>query len=217
LNKALIPARKRQRLLEKLELIYREDMKAKHHQPSAYLKSHRHFLFNYHQLIDILSLMSIGFLLAFILTACNDITVDQYEATALTTLTWQVPYSNDPSENRQVRFEEFASASLLNRNGQKPEGRITGPDDQELWWSLIPPKPSLDEIEKRERTYEKPGRAELLRQVRYQITYQQNGQAITLPTNYKVYRQVVKAFPQKRSLRLTTGVNDNSVTKAEPI
>jgi hypothetical protein len=192
-------------------------LKYRHQQISSLERSLR-LQPTYHQLIDNLSLMSIGFVLAIILAGCNSITVDRYEATALTTLTWQVPYSSNPSESKHVRFEEFASASLLNRNGQKPEGRVIGPDDKELWWPLIPPKPSLDEIEKRETAYEKvAGRPELLRQVRYQIIYQQNGQAITLPTNYDVYRQVVKAYPQKRSLRLTTGLNDNSVTKAEPI
>ncbi|OYE01698.1 hypothetical protein CDG79_28090 [Nostoc sp. 'Peltigera membranacea cyanobiont' 232] len=39
----------------------------------------------------------------------------------------------------------------------------------------------------------------------------------TLPTNYDVYRQVVKAYPQRTPLELTLGVNDNSVEKAEPV
>ncbi len=38
-----------------------------------------------------------------------------------------------------------------------------------------------------------------------------------LPTNYEVYRQVVKAYAQKTPLQLTLGVNDNSVEKAEPV
>ena len=81
-----------------------------------------------------------------------------------------------------------------------------------------PPKPSLDDIEERqERPYEKPGRPELLRQVKYYITYQQDGQTITLPTNYSVYRQVVKAYPQSIPLRLTMGINNGSVEKATPI
>jgi hypothetical protein len=40
---------------------------------------------------------------------------------------------------------------------------------------------------------------------------------ITLPTNYAVYRQVVKAYPQQIPLRLTMGINNGSVEKAEPI
>jgi hypothetical protein len=42
----------------------------------------------------------------------------------------------------------------------------------------------------------------------------------TLPTNCEVYRQVVKAYPQRTPLELTLGVlgvNDNSVEKAEPV
>jgi hypothetical protein len=38
-----------------------------------------------------------------------------------------------------------------------------------------------------------------------------------LPTNYEVYRQVVKAYPTRQALQLTLGVNDNSVEKAEPV
>ncbi|MBD2535210.1 hypothetical protein H6G97_39695 [Nostoc flagelliforme FACHB-838] len=39
----------------------------------------------------------------------------------------------------------------------------------------------------------------------------------TLRTNYEVYRQAVKAYPQRTSLELALGVNDNSVEKAEPV
>ena len=156
--------------------------------------------------------------LVILFAACTTQQVTQYEATALTILTWQVNYANDPTEGKRGRFEEFASVSLLNRNGKKPEAAAFGPDDRGLWWAKIPPKPSLDEIEDRQkRSYEKPGKPELLRQVKYHITYQQNGQNITLPTNYSVYRQVVKAYPKKISLQLTMGINNGSVEKATPI
>ncbi len=165
-----------------------------------------------------IGLSLLGFSLAFILAGCSTITTQQYEATALTTLTWRVHYTNDPTEGKQGRFESFASDSLLNRNGQKPEGAAVGPDDKGLWWPKIPPKPSLDEIEDRQkRPYEKPSRPELLRNVDYHITYSQNGQTMTLPTNYSVYRQVVKAYPQNTPLRLVLGVNNGSVEKAEPL
>ncbi len=36
-----------------------------------------------------------------------------------------------------------------------------------------------------------------------------------LPANYQVYRQVVKAYPEKLPLQLTLGVNDNTVEKAQ--
>ena len=49
------------------------------------------------------------------------------------------------------------------------------------------------------------------------MTYGVGNTQNTLPTNYEVYRQVVKAYPQRTPLELTLGVNDNSVEKAEPV
>ena len=153
-----------------------------------------------------------------ILASCGTTTVQQYEAMAITTLTWQVNYTNDPQEDKRGRFEEFASSSLTNDNGQKPEGKVTGPDDKGLWWPLIPPKPTVDQIENsQKRPYEKPSKPELLPIVKYYIKYQQDGQTIHLPTNYSVYRQVVKAYPEGIPLKLTMGINNGSVEKAEPL
>jgi len=55
---------------------------------------------------------------------------------------------------------------------------------------------------------------QLLKAVDYQLKFGDKHR--TLPTNYEVYRQVVKAYPQRTPLQLTLGVNDNSVEKAEP-
>ena len=160
----------------------------------------------------------VSFSLTVILASCGTASVQQYEATAITTLTWQVNYTNDPQEDKRGRFEEFASSSVTNHNGQKPEGKVTGPDDKGLYWPIAPAKPTLDEIENRQkRPYEQPGKPELLRIVKYYIKYQQNGQTTNLPTNYSVYRQVVKAYPQGIPLKLTMGINNGSVEKAEPL
>jgi hypothetical protein len=165
-----------------------------------------------------LGLIILGLGLTIIFASCGTATIQQYQATAQTTLTWQVQYTNYSQEDKLGRFEEFSSTSLTNRNGQKPEDAVIGPDDKELWWPQIPPKPSLDDIEARKkRAYEKPGKPELLRTVKYYITYEQDGQEITLPTNYAVYRQVAKAYPEKKPLRLTMGINNGSVEKAEPL
>ena len=164
------------------------------------------------------SWLVLAFFTAIAVTSCGVQTVERYEATAETTLTWQVNYTNDPMEDKRGRYEEFASASLTNRNGQKPEGRVVGPDDKGLYWSTIPLKPTIDDIEARQKNnYEKPQKPELLRQVKYYITFEQNGQTMTLPTNYEVYRQVVKAYPDRTPLKLTMGLNNGSVEKAEPI
>lgn len=164
-----------------------------------------------------LLLMMLSGLLTITLASCNTVTTNQYEARALTTMTWQVNYTGSPLHSKRGRFEEFSTSSLVNSNGQKPADAVIGPDDKGLWWSTLPPKPSLDEIEQRQKKPEKAGKPELLRTVTYEITYQNSGQTLTLPTNYEVYRQVVKAYPESKSLRLTLGANDASVTKAEPI
>lgn len=161
--------------------------------------------------------MAVGVSLATMLTSCDRVTTEQYEATAETTITWQVKYFTSPNQKRSPRFEEFASTSLINRNGEKPPGAVIGPDEKGLWWPDLPPRPSLDEVEQRQKLGETPGRPELLRTVNYQITYQQDGQTVTLPTNYHVYRQVARVHPKRPPLALTLGINNASVTKAEPV
>ena len=167
-------------------------------------------LFGHRHLFSLL----ISVCLTVALTSCDAVTTKQYEATALTTLTWQVKYSIDPVNDKDPRFEEFASNSLLNRNGEKPIGAILE-DDKGLWWPILPPRPRIDEVEQRQQPQEEPSSPELLRSVKYQITYQQNGKKVTLPTNYDVYRQVARVYSSRKPLRLTLGINNASVTKAE--
>lgn len=156
-----------------------------------------------------------GIVSAIALTSCSTVITDQYEATARTTYTWQVKYSLNPTSDKLPRFETFASTNALNRNGLKPEGAVTGPDERGLWWPALPPRPTVDEVEQRQRPQEKATTPQLLKAVDYQILFGLGDKQRTLPTNYEVYRQVVKAYPQT-PLQLTLGVNDNSVEKAEP-
>jgi hypothetical protein len=74
---------------------------------------------------------------------------------------------------------------------------VTGPDDQGLWWSTLPPRPTVDEVEQRQRPQEKATTPKLLKSVAYQIKFVVDNQQRTLPTNYAVYRQVVKAYPKR--------------------
>ena len=147
------------------------------------------------------------------IAGCTNVTTSQYEATALTTYTWQVKYANNLNSEPSPRLEEFATTSLLNRNGLKPSGAVTGPDDRGLWWPALPPRPTVDEVEQRQGSEQEASRPELLKSVKYKFIYSEG----TLPTNYDVYREVVKAYPSRTPLELTLGVGDNSVQKAEPI
>lgn len=150
--------------------------------------------------------------------ACTTTTTSQYEATALTTYTWQVEYTTTTGGggDRPPRIEEFASTSLLNRNGQQPDEAVTGPDDQGLWWAELPPRPSLEEMEARQQPSERFNTPRLNQQVEYSFMFDQEGQMVTLPTNYSVYRQVARLYPDQPPLELTLGVNDSSVEKVEP-
>ncbi|MBR8840436.1 MAG: hypothetical protein DSM106950_42245 [Stigonema ocellatum SAG 48.90 = DSM 106950] len=150
------------------------------------------------------------------LSGCTTLTTNQYEATALTSYTWQVKYANDLANETLPRFETFAKTELLNRNGNKPLQAVTGPDDRGLWWPSLPPRPTVDEVEERKHGLE-ARKPELLKSVEYKLTYGVGEQQRTLSTNYQVYRQVVKAYPSHIPLQLTLGISDNSVENAEPI
>jgi len=165
----------------------------------------------------IFSLLGVAVLTTLTLTSCSTTTTDQYEATALTSYTWQVKYANNLTNEPRPRIETFTTTSALNRNGSKPPGAVIGPDDRGLWWPTLPPRPSVDEVEQRKKSQEEVGKPELLKATKYQMTYGVGSQQRTLPTNYEVYRQVVKAYPSRTSLQLTLGVDDNSVEKAEPV
>jgi hypothetical protein len=72
-------------------------------------------------------------------------------------------------------------------------------------------------VEQRKKAQQQIGKPELLKTVDYKMIYRVDSQQKILPTNYDVYRQVVKAYPSRAPLHLTLGVDDNSVEKAEPV
>jgi hypothetical protein len=153
--------------------------------------------------------------LALGLTGCDEQTTSKYEATATVTYTWQVEYSINPDKTNQIRREKFASTSLVNKNGERPGEAVTGPDDKGLWYPALPPRPTVDELEARQKSQETMSQPELLKSADYTITYESEGQTITAPTNYDVYRTVVKALPNQSTLQLTIGVDDKFVQKAD--
>jgi hypothetical protein len=167
-------------------------------------------------MVKIQASLLFSLLFSTVITGCSNVTTNQYEATALTTYTWQVKYADDLTSQPSPRFETFATTSLLNRNGLKPNGAVTGPDDRGLWWAALPPRPTVDDVERRKEG-KQASQPELLKSVKYEFQYSEGTQQKTLPTNYEVYRQVVKAYPSRTPLELTLGVGDNSVEKAEPI
>lgn len=166
------------------------------------------------------SLLFIGL----VLSGCTQVSTNAYdaiadfEATAKTTYTWQVEYvprsiSQDRPNDR--RLEQFEATTVTNINGIRPEAAGSGPDSQGLWWPVLPPEPTVDVIEARQRPGETPRSPEVIKSVDYAITFNKAGEPQTLPTDYDVYRQAVKAFEKDRPLALTLGPQDKSVLQAE--
>jgi hypothetical protein len=148
----------------------------------------------------------------------DSITTGTYEATATVTYTWQVDYAKSFDQARTIHQETFASTSLVNRNGMEPEGAVTGPDDEGLWWPALPPKPPAEELENRKRTPTEQRTDPLLQKsVDYAITFDYDGQRQTLPTTKSVYREASKAFADQQSLELTYGPGEQSIGAAQRI
>ncbi|MFE4104796.1 hypothetical protein [Almyronema epifaneia] len=164
-----------------------------------------------------------GLTISSLLLSCDrlaedfSVTTDRYEARAITTYTWQVSYQGQADIPQALRQENFESTSLVNRNGIEPEAAVSGPDDQGLWWPELPPRPTVDVLEASQRQGEQRSDAELLKSVHYEIAFEAAADSQqTLPTNYAVYRQAVKAIAADQALVLTLGPNQASVIKAEP-
>jgi len=151
-----------------------------------------------------------------LLSGCTTLLTNDYEATAVTTYTWHVEYVTDQNKVNGSRIEKFESTSLVNINGVMPERAVTGPDDRGLWWPALPPRPTVDALEAEQAdSRETIGSPELNKRVDYTLTYQSEGQTVTLPADYSVYRAAVRGYEGDRPLELTLGVNDGSVEKAE--
>lgn len=153
------------------------------------------------------------------LVSCDRTTTQQYQASAETTYTWQVEYEGTigGAGERPPRIEKFASSALVNENGQQPEGAVTGPDDQGLWWGALPPRPMVDELEAKQRSQEVIGTPKLRKSVDYYVTFRvPGGDNQKLPTRYEIYRKIVRAYEDRIPLEFTLDPAKRSVVKAEP-
>ncbi|MBE9062805.1 hypothetical protein [cf. Phormidesmis sp. LEGE 11477] len=150
-------------------------------------------------------------------TNASEATAD-FQGTATTTYTWQVEYvPRSPGQDRpnDRRLEQFESTTLTTTNGIRPDAAGSGPDSKGLWWPPLPPEPTVDDIEARLRSGETARSPEIIKSTDYTLSFNQAGEAKTLPTDYEVYRQSVRAFERDRPLQLTLGPQDNSVIQAE--
>ena len=143
--------------------------------------------------------------------------VTDYTATATATYVWQVRYSRRDGRDRpnDTRVERFESVSLDNENGIRPGLAVTGPDDQGLWWPQLPPKPTVDDIDAGLRQNERAEPPELIKSVRYSLSFDQAGQPITLPTDHEVYRQVTKLYANQESVSVVLGPQKRAVIEVK--
>jgi hypothetical protein len=151
-------------------------------------------------------------------SSCTQTVAQTYDATATATYTWQVTChraGGNADRPSDYRIEKFNSVTLVNTNGWRPEGALTQ-DEAGNWWPALPPKPTVYDIEGRQKPDEQAEPAELIKSVNYAVQFDQAGQRVNLPTNHEVYRQVVKARPKELPLKFVLGPNDASVINAEP-
>lgn len=160
----------------------------------------------------------VGFGLAIALASCSETVTNDFEAMAVTTYTWRAEYlpaGVNQDRPRDRRIEEFETNSLINMNGE-PTVDPTGERDSDgIWWPALPPKPTVDELEARLQDGEKYEEPLIDKSIDFTITFDQQGQTVTLPTNAAVYRLAVQATERDRPLKLLLGPQDGSVQKAE--
>ncbi|NER81809.1 MAG: hypothetical protein F6K42_20050 [Leptolyngbya sp. SIO1D8] len=162
-----------------------------------------------------------------VLTSCAEVvnealedtvTTDNYEATATTIYTWRVEYSPQgvtPDRPREERYETFESSYRVNINGQPVVQDFGEADEKGLWWPALPPKPTVDELEARQKNREVFSEPLIQKSVRYTLAFEEAGEMVTLRTEYPAYREAVRAHQAQRPLKLTLGRQDAYVRKAE--
>ncbi|WP_017324179.1 DUF1565 domain-containing protein [Synechococcus sp. PCC 7336] len=145
--------------------------------------------------------LAIALVLASCSTETEPIATSQCQAAvARATYTWRVIYSPRTSGNAQRdRTEWFDSTELINRNGEKPLGAVSGPDDSGIWWPALPPRPSADRVDRRRERFERNDSPALVRSVEHFL--QCDGR--DLAASNRVYRRASAAFRDGQSVRAT--------------
>lgn len=124
-----------------------------------------------------------------------------YTATAIATQTWEVDYyiSKTSGGSNSRRTQSFQSNTLTNLNGEKPINAVSGPDDEGVWWTVIPPRPTADQVDQFRDIQERNDSPMLQRSVDYQLRCE-NG---TLLTDALLYREVARAIRAGQAVRVT--------------
>ncbi len=162
--------------------------------------------------------LATGLGVAIAIAGCGEVVTDDFQAMAITTYTWRAEYTPagvTQDRPREGRIEEFETNSLVNMNGEPTVDPTGEQDSSGIWWPALPPKPSVDELEARLKDGEQYAEPLIDKSIEYTLTFDQQGQSMTLPTNDRVYRRAVQAYERDRPLKLSLGPQDGSVQKAE--
>ena len=111
-------------------------------------------------------------------------------AVAIARATWEVEYYTSRANPSTRRTKRFASAQLVNRNGEPPTAAETGSDKQGIWWPELPPRPTDEDVDEQRRAAEKNDPPSLERRVEYML-HCQDGE---LTANAEIYQQVSQAI-----------------------
>ncbi|WP_008309225.1 hypothetical protein [Leptolyngbya sp. PCC 6406] len=161
-----------------------------------------------------------GLLLAGTLGSCQAEVVEDYTVTAITTYTWAADYRPagvSPDRPSDTRQETFATSQLVMENNQRPANAVGAADAQGLWWPSLPPQPTVDELEARQRERERASAPRVIQSVAYQLTFALEGEQRTLPMQYPVYRKALQAQSQGSAIAITLAPGQGLVTQVEAV
>lgn len=117
---------------------------------------------------------------------------------------WRVDYapSRSTSSRIQERSEFFEGSELINRNREEPEGAVSGPDNDGVWWPALPPRPSPEAVDNAAERLEDSGEPTLVRKVDYFLQCDEGD----LSTDRRTYRQTSTAFRSGETVEVSYGL-----------
>ena len=117
---------------------------------------------------------------------------------------WRVDYfpRRSTSSRIQERSEFFDGNELINRNREEPEGAVSGPDRDGVWWPALPQRPSLEAIDNAAERLEDSSEPRLVRTVDYFLQCDEGD----LPTDRRTYRQTSTAFRSGDTIEVSYGL-----------
>lgn len=117
---------------------------------------------------------------------------------------WRVDYSPSRSTSSRIqeRSEFFEGSELINRNREEPDGAVSGPDGDGIWWPALPSRPSPEAIDNVRERLEVSDDPVLVHKVDYFLQCD----AGDLSTDSRTYRQASTVFRSGETLQVSFGL-----------